>query len=90
MSGGTKVEVEHYVPKPRKEKKVAVCDSRCKKWCFYCSTSSGAWAVCMYADIEHHSRGCPAGKGCDKFLDRRKRKPNNDYLIQGLRREAWI
>ncbi|MBP5729540.1 MAG: AsnC family protein [Clostridia bacterium] len=44
-----------------------VCDIKCRS-CMYASTLSNMSVVCNYLLITGNRRGCPAGKGCERYI----------------------
>lgn len=69
-----KATIQQAKPIPRRfgrKPKHQMCNERCKS-CVYAtrmpSPSLYVETGCMYIVDEGHSRGCPAGRGCDKFV----------------------
>lgn len=44
-----------------------VCDTKCRS-CMYASTLGNMSVVCNYLLVTGNRRGCPAGKGCERYI----------------------
>lgn len=67
----------------RKESDMSLCDSYCEP-CIYSRTNDQfGLTTCNYINVVGVSRGCPAGKGCDKRVIGEKKKTIESFIFRG-------
>ena len=67
---------------------MSLCDSYCEP-CIYSKVNDQfGLTICNYINVVGVSRGCPAGKGCDKRDNRGEEEDDREYYFQGRRDDA--
>ena len=49
---------------------------KCPRDCYY-QSRSGATQICEYILLEHKPRGCPGGKNCKRYTNRKREERKN-------------
>ena len=72
----------------RKESDMSLCDSYCEPCVYSRVNDQFGLTICNYINVVGVSRGCPAGKGCDKRVIGEKKRTIESYVFRGRRDDA--